>query len=284
MVNDTLAVIVIYNELVDSSESLNSLDKAYPFNLKMDVLVYDNSLVSQNVEKTKFSNYNFLYHHDPKNPGIGTAYNYGAEIALKMNKKWLLLLDQDTFFAQNFLEKMNEATINFSDIALFAPILKINETKLLSPCKFNFYGKHLKAIKFGRQLFEDNSPINSGILVKLEDFLEVGGYNNKVQLDLSDHQFIERFKVKHKSYVVINSIGLQNFSAIEDNKQKQLVRFGYYCQGVFNFETHITHKKKIMILFLVLKTFKKSVKYKTINFFLILFAQIRVYTNFKSIA
>ena len=75
-------------------------------------------------------------------------------------------------------------------------------------------------------------------------------------------------------YFLVDSIGLQNFSAIEDNKEKQIVRFKYYCQGIFNFETESTLKKGLMIGFLVLKTFKKVIKFKTIMFFSVFIKQL----------
>lgn len=271
----TLAVIVIYKEKLENTNTFLSLNKALPANQVLNLLVYDNSPYSQEVKAVN-EKFNITYIHDPLNPGVSSAYNYAATFAVG-KKEWLLVLDQDTNFEINIFEEYFSAINKNKSIFLFAPVLKVNANLLLSPCKFYVYGKHLKSIDFGIQCFKNNSPVNSGILVQVDAFQKVGGYNDKVPLDLSDHQFIERFRKHYKHYVVINSIGYQNYSVIEDNKEKQLARFRYYCKGVFNFETEIIFKKQIMILFLVLKTVKKSIEYSTFIFFAILFDETKVY-------
>jgi len=273
----TLAVIVVYKEKLENTNTFLSLNKAIPQNQALSLLVYDNSPYPQEVKGEVNKNFNITYIHKPLNPGISSAYNYAAIFAAGLKKDWLLVLDQDTNFNVNIFRAYYTAVNNNKNIFLFAPILKVNKEFLLSPCKFNFYGKHLKTIDSGLQYFKNNSPVNSGILVRIDAFKQVGGYNDNVPLDLSDHQFIERFKKYHKEYVVIDSIGHQNYSVLEDNKEKQIARFRYYCKGVFNFETEIVFKKQIMILFLVLKTVKKSIKYTTFRFFAILFDETKLF-------
>ena len=275
MTDSTLAVIVIYNEMIDASDSLNSLDRAFTSNLKMDVLVYDNSKAPQSIENNKFTKFNFIYYHNPENAGIGAAYNMGGEIAIKRSKKWLLLLDQDTNFATDYFVKMNEASLQNPDIKLFAPILKLSTDTILSPCNFKFYhGSHLKHISPGINALSNNQPINSGIIVRLDAFLKAGGYNEKVKLDYSDHQFIERFKKTEKVYYVINSVGEQNFSGLENDLEKILTRFKYYCNGALHFETNAVYNKYVLHFFLYLKLIKNSVKHKTLGFFKVYFSAL----------
>lgn len=275
MEDSTLAVIVIYNELLDDSDSLNSLDRAFTSDNKMDVLVYDNSKTPQNIEDTKFANFNFSYYHNPSNAGIGAAYNMGGEIALKSSKKWLLLLDQDTNFASDYFVKMNEAITNNQEIKLFAPILKLSNNVILSPCSFKyFHGSHLKKISTGINALSSNQPVNSGIMVWLQTFIKADGYNEKVKLDYSDHQFIERLKKTEKYYYVINSIGEQNFSGFENDLNKILIRFKYFCTGAFNFETNAFYETFLLHFFLVLKLIKSSVKHKTLSFFKVYFIEL----------
>lgn len=274
MEDSMLAVIVIYNELIDNSESLNSLDSAFTSGNKLDVLVYDNSKTPQNIERTKFVNFNFTYLHNPNNPGLGVAYNKGGEMALKRNKKWLLLLDQDTVFANNFFDKMKEAIVTNPKIKLFAPILMLSNSVILSPCSFRFFhGKHLKEVSPGINSLSNNQPVNSGIIVNLKAFISVGGYNEKVKLDYSDHQFIERFKKIEKNYFVINSIGQQNFSGLEHDLDKILVRFKYFCIGALNFEINRFYDPFLLHFFLILKVIKNSVKHTNLNFFKIYFTE-----------
>lgn len=274
---NTLAVLVLYNEKLEHSNTFLSLNKAIPNGQTLDLFIHDNSPESQEINT--FEKFNINYVHNPSNPGVSAAYNYGGEFANKKSKKWLLLLDQDTIFNENIFEEYWKSQQDNEGIFLFTPLLKIKENIILSPCKFNFYGTHLRSINFGINYFKNNSPINSGILVSVNAFYKAGGYNERVALDLSDHQFIERFKMIYKRYFLVNSIGLQNFSAIEDNKEKQLTRFRYYCLGIFNFETQSSLKKVLMIWFLVLKTFKKTITFRTTIFCSILIKELKIYMN-----
>jgi hypothetical protein len=263
-----LAIIVVYNEILDFSETLNSLDKSNLKNEKIDVFVYDNSPKKQNFKLSKFNNYDIQYFHDPLNSGISKAYNKGAEIARQMGKSWLLFLDQDTNFGIDFIEKTKLAINQFPRVNLFAPILKLSSKKILSPYNFRlFYGTHLKTISPGLKDLSTCQPINSGIIIKLDSFEETGGYNEKVKLDFSDHQFLEKFKQMENKFVIINSIGIQNFSADETNFMKILSRFKYYCDGALNFETKSAFNYFCLHFFLILKMLKQTIKHRDLQFF-----------------
>ena len=50
------------------------------------------------VDGAELDGFRIHYISDPTNPGVSKAYNVGFELARQLNKKWLLLLDQDTVF------------------------------------------------------------------------------------------------------------------------------------------------------------------------------------------
>jgi hypothetical protein len=278
--DQTLAIIVIYNETLEFSETLNSINKSNSKNEKIDVFVYDNTLKKQKFKLKKFNNFNIQYYHDPSNLGISTAYNKGAQIARKMGKSWLLFLDQDTNFDINFIEIIKSEINQFSNINLFAPTLKLSSNTILSPFKFKFFhGTHLKDISPGIHDLRICQPINSGIIIKLESFEKTRGYNEKLKLDFSDHQFLEKFKQIENNFVVINSIGIQNFSAEETNFNKILSRFKHYCDGVLNFETKSIINYSFLHFFLILKIFKQTLKHRSFQFFKIYVNKVR---NYKS--
>lgn len=264
------AVLVLYNEQLDKTNTFLSLKKAIPQGFKLNLFIYDNSPVRQNVANIDSKKFNLDYHHDQSNSGVSKAYNFGAEIASNNGQEWLLILDQDTTFSKNLFIEYFDSVQNNIDISLFAPVLRMKDGAVLSPCKFTYYGRHLSNIDSGIESFSNSSPVNSGILVRTQAFNKAGGYNEDVPLDLSDHQFIKRFKQANKYYFIINSEGIQNFSAIEDNLDKQINRFKYYCLGTYNFETQSSFTKFMMVFFLILKMLKKTVTYKSIHFFKIL--------------
>lgn len=271
----TLAVVVLYNAKINDSTTLNSLEQGLEDGNTLDLVIYDNSKVSQETKTVKFQKFNIYYIHNPENPGVSLAYNYGAEQAQKLKKDWLLILDQDTCFAPDYFRKMNDALSENGHIKLFAPILKLTNDVILSPCSFRyFHGKHLTTPPTGINSLSKNQPVNSGILVSMETFIKAGGYNEKVKLDYSDHQFIERVKPIEDQYYVIPSIGQQDFSGMERDLQKILVRFKYYCNGALNFETSYWYHGFLLHFFLGLKLIKNTLKHRTLGFLKVYYKEI----------
>lgn len=237
MVNHLLAVIVLYNLPLQNSKTFQSiLISLKESNEKLDILIYDNSYYSQVVDMdTISSNLKLTYYHDKNNSGLSKAYNYAAKIADKHHKYWVLFFDQDTSFTTNIFNQYNTAIQNNPTIKLFVPILKLKNQQIFSPCRYKFKrGFLLKNIIPGIYKLSNLSPVNSGILVYLDAFNEVGGYNNKVRLDFSDFQFIERYKKYYTNFCVIDAVGIQDFSNNEQDVQKLNSRYAFFCEGAKN--------------------------------------------------
>lgn len=239
-IESLIGIVVLYNSSIKASKTLTSINESL---LKdavfLDMIVYDNSTHAE-MEDGSISTQgqlNIHYFHDPSNPGLGKAYNFAARYAQKLNKHWILLLDQDTSFPEKTIPAYLSAIIDFPGIKLFAPLLKLSDDSILSPCRYRFKrGFALKQISPGLQSFDKLSPINSGMLIELAAFEMSGGYNEKVKLDFSDFQFIERFKKKHDQFYLLNVTALQDFSNAETNTEKLNARFIYYCEGAKNSE------------------------------------------------
>lgn len=277
ILDELFVVIVLYKCKISDSLTINSLNRSLAGkDVNLPLLLYDNSPESLTIDEKcdSLKNFEITYIHDKDNGGLGKAYNTGYGIALKNNKRWLLLLDQDTNLNKDIFLGYDKAVNLFKDISLFVPIMMLENGQILSPCSFrHYYGSHLKKVFYGKQEFGTKSLINSGILVTMESFQQVGGYNEKVKLDFSDHQFIENYKQNHKHFVVIESTCVQNFSALEDNAGKQIIRFKYYCQGIYYFKARYAFAKVLMTTYLFLKVIKKSLKYKSIVFFKIFYRE-----------
>lgn len=265
-VNSLTIIMVVYNKKIDHCDSFKSIInmKAYVDNL--DLYVYDNSINPQVVNK--YNNIEIEYIHDPKNSGVSKAYNEGALSALKKNKNWVLLLDQDTILPNNSLLKYQKAIFENPEIKLFSPILKLCDGKIFSPCRYLFKrGFHLNTIKPGLHSLNNISPVNSGMLIDLKIFFEVGGYNEKVKLDFGDFQFIQRFRKKFDLVFVVNVIGIQDFSNNESSFNSQLTRFKFYCEGARNIEKDSVLDWIIYNIFIIFRCLNLSIKYKKLSFF-----------------
>lgn len=213
-----LAVIVLYKCILKESASYQTLLKESD----LDLYVYDNSPNRQDIDLR-----NVKYVHDAKNSGLSVAYNRAAEYALLNGYQWLLLLDQDTTFPFGSLDLYLSAMLKYPDIQMFAPVHRIKTGKYISPTHYFCKGSRpTKKLFNGILSFEQVSPINSGLLISLSSFYNVGGYDEKVVLDFSDIRFIEKYKKKYSCFYVIPGIVcLQDFSIEEHNVEKLMNRF-----------------------------------------------------------
>jgi len=165
----------------------------------------------------------------------------------------VLLLDQDTTFADDLLIKFSTAVAGNPSVKLFCPILITYENIIFSPCKYYFgRGFPLKKVTAGLCTFKNISPVNSGMLIAIKEFMAAGMYNEAVKLDFSDFQFIEKFKKNHSTFFIVDSVGLQDFSNHESDVNKLNVRYAYFCDGAKNFSksNFIDEIKYLLVAFM----------------------------------
>jgi GT2 family glycosyltransferase len=153
-------------------------------------------------------------------------------MAAARSKRWLLLLDQDTRFPPDWLSRYLAGVRRYPDARLLAPILRSGE-RVLSPCLYRFKrGLPLDRIEVGKQPLTGLSVLNSGMWIAVEDYLAVGGHDVRIALDFADHEFIERFKRRHDSVVVVDVECVHDFFRVTgQSTDSHLTRFRFYCQG-----------------------------------------------------
>lgn len=262
-----LAVIVLYGQSLYDTNTYKSLLRD---NIEIEALfIYDNSPFPQNSVED-FDMKRLLYFHDASNPGLSKAYNLSAKYAKENNIDWILLLDQDTTFPKNamryYLDAMNKYS---SSISLFAPKHQLQSGLFLSPVRqihrFSTLAKHTPPE--GLASFDFYVPINSGLMISVREFFNVGGYNEKVKLDFSDFQFIERFKKKNKTFCILNFVCKQNYSDEETDFYKVVKRFEIFCDCAKNCEKDDLIDKIDYFLVTLKRTCSLSFRYKSFTFF-----------------
>jgi rhamnosyltransferase len=232
-------VIVLYKQNLAESKSFLALKASlHKLQEKGDLFIYDNSPDRQDVAAaTELEFKETIYIHDSANSGLSVAYNAASKHANLRGKKWMFLLDQDTYFPEDTLMKYIQAINLYPDFKLFAPILQIANGLFMSPCRYKYkWGKLMKSVEPGVYSFQDTAPVNSGICVNLDAFLAVGGYNEKIRLDGADYQFIERFKKTNKNYMVLDIKFHQDFSMFDTDETSLTSRFSLFLKDVKNFE------------------------------------------------
>ena len=254
---DILIVVVLYNQDLFCCETYLSLLRGSD----CDVFVYDNSPVClTDLEKIPST---WKYIRDPKNPGLGKAYNDAARYAASINKKWIFIADQDTSFSEGIIDSYLANVDRERNVSLFSPVI-VSNGKVISPVSTGFFRSQPSVAEAaGIQPFSKFFPINSGIMIRLETLVDVGGYNENVFLDYSDYEFCRRLAEKEKTFFVIDRICRQNFSNNEDDVESKLARFELFCRSVINC-SHKGLKDSLYINFVVLKrTLSLCIKEKT---------------------
>lgn len=243
-----LAVVVLYGEELWFCNTYKSLLSKHP---RLSLFIYDNSPSGQHIDFNFDENIQYI--SDPTNPGLSFAYNQAALYADKHGYDWLLILDQDTSFPKNILNDYINAMNENPEVKLFVAPMQIDGGKYISPVKVFFHtAKCSKSVPVGITSIHKYSPINSGMMINLNAFFKVGGYNEKVPLDFSDYQFVERFARFYDSFYVLSSVCQQAFSNQVHSTEQKLFRFNIFCDCLKSCE-----KKgmidEIMYFYVVLK-------------------------------
>lgn len=235
-----LIVTVIYNQKISDTNVYKTL-----LSEKESVYIYDNSPSPQPIDNLPK---NWVYTWDSSNPGLSTAYNKAAEYASANGYEWLLISDQDTIYPLKTLERYRWHIGAFRTTRMFLPKVKISDSTYLSPVKSKFYFARTtdKIPVSGEIELKKYAVINSGILVTIDSFLSCGGYNDKVFLDFSDFQFIERFENLYHLARVVDIECIQDFSNIVDSPQKKLSRFILFCKSLSGYESNKRHGKSMI--------------------------------------
>lgn len=252
--NDLLIIIVLYNVKINQIEYLYDLED-------FEVLIYDNSNTAQECT-------NYHYFHDSSNPGVSKAYNYGITLAKQLNKKKVLILDQDTKFDKAALDQYERLYAKYGNDYIYAPIIAGND-KIYSPydelkCRNKFQTSESFAYN-ERYSLKNKAVINSGLMIPVSLAEKLGGFDENIKLDFSDSYFIEKYKWINEFIILVNIKMEHSLSGDEGiNKQKELSRFRFYCSGA-NYFYKKTKNKPRLLRMLFFRTFKLIIKYKSLG-------------------
>lgn len=246
---DTLFVIVIYRSTLTESAAFQSLCLS-GFHSPKDIFIYDNSPQPQIIPA---QNERIHYYHNPENAGVSGAYNRAFDEARRLNKKWLMLADQDSRFKTEMLDRYAQSIRLYPDENIFAPLVMSN-TKRISPFRLiGGKGIQIRARQPGIHFFRHLNVINSGLLISLTSFEAAGGYDNRFPLDFSDVVFIERVSKVTGRFVLIDAKLLHSLSSEGDgynNTEMVLDRFDKFCNAAKVLKK--TSNKMVIVSFILL--------------------------------
>lgn len=268
--SEILIIVVIYNCKIELSESLQSLSRSIELNAneKVDCLIYDNSSERQDYIPL-FRSINILhYEHDQSNGGVSRAYNFGANYARELGKKWLLLVDQDTSFPEKAYGIIDSVVCEQNGF-LYAPVLmSANSSIIFSPSKLILKrGFPVKVAPTGVISLKRFSPINSGLVISLELFSKAGGYNERIKLDFSDFEFIDRLTNETETLFVLPFVAFHDLSSAEKKSlSSACFRYSSYCTGALEYSRGKLKDMLILGLVCFARQATLCLKYRTTAF------------------
>ena len=110
-----LYILVIYGSDAAEAEAMRTLFAGHDERLQH-LFIYDNSPSPHTPPQGVAQ-----YVHDPSNGGLGRAYNTACRYAEAEGYEWLLLLDQDTTFPPDAIDKYESAIATHPETDMIAP-------------------------------------------------------------------------------------------------------------------------------------------------------------------
>lgn len=176
------AVMVLYNPDKKVKENIKKLIK------EVDKLYLVDNSDNNNFGKEMLDK-KIEYLPNNKNLGIASALNIGAKQAIKDKFKWLLTMDQDSYFKENHLSEMKKLIENEEEnIAVFSPV-------------------HLTEYKI------DHNPLvvmTSGNIINLEIYEKINGFDEKLFIDCVDFDYCLKSRTNGYKIKLLESIKLNH--------------------------------------------------------------------------
>ena len=264
-----LILIVLYESKAKDSLSYTSLLKSSEYLSESKLILWDNSPSVQSIDTHNIS---FLkcveYIHTAENMSLSKIYN--RVIQANEDYNYMIILDQDSSFSNEYFKKLNIAIIKHPSINLFLPLIKSEQT-IVSPGDYKiFKGSYWKKEKYGIINAKNILAINSGMVINSHYLKNIyKGYDERLRFYGTDTSFMLDYQENNEYLFVIDYV-FKHKSALldkDENFNMQLFRL----KNVFS-SWRIIHEHKKVNLFLInififLKTFKLVVEYRNIRYF-----------------
>jgi rhamnosyltransferase len=265
LLDDLLVIIVLFRQSLLECASYQSLCKAVEQSEKFPaLLVYDNSPEASSASSSSSSA--TIYIHNPHNAGVSKAYNEGSKVARQLNKKWILLADQDTQFPSTIFSDYSNASKNYPHVSIFSPSL-FDSCGLVSPFRLLWgKGRRIRSLPSGIYSLEKYKIINSGMLISLSAFEKAGGFDERLPLDYSDICFAERISKVDPNFVLISSKCNHHFSASTlQDLTSEFERFNSFCKAARAYK-NLSHHTVILMWIIIPRAIKLCFARKDLKF------------------
>lgn len=204
--NSVAAVIITYNVENNFRNRINKLKGKVH-----EIIVVDNGSKIETINMLKELENDITIIYLEKNKGIAYALNKGINYSIEKGYDWILTLDHDSIVTDDMIENMLKCYGNFDKelrekVAMLVPThveeKEYENSNIIS-----------NEEKFSKPYIEVLTEITSGALTKADIYKNIGLYDEKLFIDLVDHDYClslnrKGFKViQVSSAVLIHNLG-----------------------------------------------------------------------------
>ena len=171
------ATLILFHPGADVLSNIHSY-----YNHVDKIFVFDNTEIETNIKQSLQALSKVEYYQDFKNEGIAKRLNNGAEIAMKQGFGWMLTLDQDSCFANNAIDFYIDCFNKYSTkekVAMFGIEFGSLQKSSTQECSTS----------------QSEQLITSGAILNLDSFKAIGNFDEKLFIDLVDHDYSFRAKI-----------------------------------------------------------------------------------------
>jgi rhamnosyltransferase len=230
------AVIILYHP----REELLTNIRSYYDDVE-EIYIFDNSERATEFKDQLQQLTKVTYFHDGVNEGLPKRLNQGVDLLLKKEYDWILTLDQDTIFPHGTFKTYLKCFEHYQDkhrVAAFGPKFSFKDMEKDEVCKPTVVDR----------------VITSGMLLNVNAYTKIGGFDEALFIDLVDDDFCIAAKkhgfviVEFSNVYVTHKLGEQVYRASIKSlylvKKKKQVHSALRCYYMYRNVHYLNEKYK----------------------------------------
>jgi len=251
-------IIVLYKIKLEDCISYKTLCN-YISNLlfKYEIIIYNNSQ-----EIIIDENNNYFVVNSVKNEMLAGAYNFALERAIKNNRNWLLLLDQDTYLTKDYFEQINFTLNNYENLAVIIPKLMSDKVHISPNSCFSLIGHWGKMNIIQTKGIIKNKTIlalNSAALISVQALQKIGGFSLEFPLYELDYWVFYNLCKNKEIFYLMDVVLTHDLSMLDYQNKMTRKRYDSIINAEYKFSKQIGIFAfltfKIRLFFRIIKQF-----------------------------
>jgi len=261
--NSIQIVLVLYKTKLEDSITYKTLrDYISILIYDYEILIYNNS-----PEITIEADEGFIVVNAEKNEMLSGAYNFALQRAIKNNRNWLLLLDQDTCLLKKYFEQLNLSLNNSENVASIIPKLQSNHVHLSPKSCCPLIGHWGKMNNLQTKGIIKNKTIqafNSAALISVQSLQKIGGFSLEFPLYELDYWVFYHLSKNKEQFYLMDVVISHDLTMLDYRNNMTSQRYDSIVSAEYKFSKHLGNMAfcafKIRLFFRLLKQLVLSEK------------------------